>query len=189
MKRREHIGSAIPMKERKMMKKLTALSSVLALLLALSACSGQAGGTPSENVSPGSEAFSQAVSETPTRDIPPSEEPKPSAAPAEETEPPAPSEEPQPSDAVPETSAPTPTPEPAATPEPTSAADLKAIALELSERRAPVDELYAAIGYPISSDYAPGCVEPGSEDGELIYDGFTVYTVRTATEEYVFDVL
>ena len=153
-----------------MMKKLTALSSVLALLLALSACSGQAGGTPSDNVSPGSEAVSQAVSETPTRDIPPSEEVRPS-------------------DAVPETSAPTPTPEPAATPEPTSAADLKAIALELSERRAPVDELYAAIGYPISSDYAPGCVEPGSEDGELIYDGFTVYTVRTATEEYVFDVL
>ena len=76
--------------------------------------------------------------------------------------------------------------EPSETP---STADLISIALELSERRAPVSELYEAIGQPISSDYAPGCVEPGSEDGELIYDGFTVYTVRTSTREYVYDVL
>lgn len=52
-----------------------------------------------------------------------------------------------------------------------------------------VSELYAAIGQPISADYAPGCLEPDSEDGELVYSGFIVYTVRTATREYVYDVL
>lgn len=40
-----------------------------------------------------------------------------------------------------------------------------------------VSELIDAIGEPISSDYAPGCLGPG-EDGELKYDGFTVYTYR-----------
>ena len=159
------------------MKKPTALISALALLLALSACSGQAGGTPSESGSPETEAVSQTVSESPTQEIPPSEGPEPSAAPTEDPASPAPSDEVQPSGDVPETSTPAPTP----------AADLKAIAESLIDH--PVSELYAAIGQPISSDYAPGCIEPGSEDGELIYDGFTVYTVRTATREYVYDVL
>lgn len=181
------------------MKKLTALISTLALLLTLCACSEQAGGTQSDNVSPEPGTASQAVSEQPTRDIQPSEAQGPSADPAEDTGSPEPSEEVQPSDAVPETSAPTPTPAPAATPEPVStpaptptpeptpAGDLKAIAEGLIGH--PVSELYAAIGQPIASDYAPGCVEPNSEDGELIYNGFTVYTVRTATQEYVYDVL
>ena len=40
-----------------------------------------------------------------------------------------------------------------------------------------VEDLYALIGEPISSDYAPSCLGPG-EDGNLYYDGFTVYTYR-----------
>ena len=41
-----------------------------------------------------------------------------------------------------------------------------------------VEDLYAAIGYPDSvEDYVPSCLGPG-EDGELHYDGFTVYTYR-----------
>ena len=79
-----------------------------------------------------------------------------------------------------------------ATPEPSegpSADDLKAIAIELSERRAPVSELYEAIGEPSFSDYGPSCLDDGAEDGELHYDGFVVYTVRTDTREYVYDVL
>lgn len=40
-----------------------------------------------------------------------------------------------------------------------------------------VSELIDAIGEPISSDYAPGCLGSG-EDGELKYDGFSVYTYR-----------
>ena len=73
----------------------------------------------------------------------------------------------------------------------TPAADPKAVAIELSERRAPVSELYAAIGQPIFSDYAPGCLAEGEngEDGELHYDGFIVYTGRSSTqEEFVYDV-
>ena len=40
-----------------------------------------------------------------------------------------------------------------------------------------VDELIAVIGEPNSSDYAPSCLGEG-EDGNLYYDGFTVYTYR-----------
>ena len=51
-----------------------------------------------------------------------------------------------------------------------------------------VSSLIAAIGSPISSSYAPSCLGPG-EDGELIYDGFTVYTYRENGTETVEDVL
>ena len=163
------------------MKKLTALISALALLLSFCACSDQAEGTPSESVSP-SPAASQGpvlTSETP------------SAAPTEKTEPSQPGVEPS---AVPteKTETPEPSVEPSAAPTETgtglSTAEMIAIANELKERHAPVSELYAAIGQPNFSDYAPGCLEPDSEDGELHYDGFVVYTVRTATREYVYDV-
>ena len=43
---------------------------------------------------------------------------------------------------------------------------------------------YAAIGEPVSSDYAPSCLGEG-EDGNLYYDGFTVYTYRDDTGETV----
>ncbi len=51
----------------------------------------------------------------------------------------------------------------------------------------PVSELYAAIGRPISSDYAPSCLIDG-EDGELVYDGFIVYTEKGADYETVYAV-
>ena len=38
---------------------------------------------------------------------------------------------------------------------------------------APLEDLIAAIGEPLSSDYAPSCLGEG-EDGNLYYDGFTV---------------
>ena len=49
---------------------------------------------------------------------------------------------------------------------------------------APVEELIAAIGEPVSSDYAPSCLGDG-EDGNLYYDGFTVYTYRDESGETV----
>ena len=57
-------------------------------------------------------------------------------------------------------------------------AEIKAIAEAFIDRD--VSELYEAIGQPLSTDYAPSCLVPGEagEDGELIYDGFTVYTYR-----------
>lgn len=47
-----------------------------------------------------------------------------------------------------------------------------------------VSELYAAVGQPNSSDYAPSCIGDG-EDGNLYYDGFTVYTYREGGSESV----
>ena len=51
-----------------------------------------------------------------------------------------------------------------------------------------VSSMIAALGSPISSSYAPSCLGPG-EDGELVYDGFTVYTYRENGVETVEDVL
>lgn len=47
-----------------------------------------------------------------------------------------------------------------------------------------VDELFALIGEPESSDYAPSCLGDG-EDGNLYYEYFTVYTYREGDEETV----
>lgn len=51
----------------------------------------------------------------------------------------------------------------------------------------PIEELYAVIGKPQSSDYATSCLGPG-EDGLLEYDGFVVYTYREGDKETVYDV-
>ena len=194
------------------MKKLTAFISALALLLSLCACSSQARGAEGEKILPEPGPAGQDVkgsssqNHEPVNDVP--------TAPVKEAKAPESSEEAQPSSSVPEASAsgsevpatppasdtapvstskPEPAPEPVSAPEPppkpepTPAADPKVTAQNLIGHS--VSELFAAIGKPISSDYAPGCLEPDSEDGELVYSGFTVYTVRTATEEYVFDVL
>ncbi len=47
-----------------------------------------------------------------------------------------------------------------------------------------VEELYALIGQPTSSDYASSCLGAG-EDGNLYYDGFIVYTYREGSSETV----
>lgn len=51
----------------------------------------------------------------------------------------------------------------------------------------PVEELFAAIGEPISADYATSCLGPG-EDGELVYDGFVVYSYKEGDSEVVHSV-
>ncbi len=43
---------------------------------------------------------------------------------------------------------------------------------------ATVEDLYAAIGQPKSSDYAASCLVADGEDGILHYDGFIVSTTR-----------
>ena len=81
--------------------------------------------------------------------------------------------------------------EPAAEPEETEpAAEPEDSLLETAKtfEGADVNELIAAIGEPESSDYAPSCLGEG-EDGNLYYDGFTMYTYRdtdgTETVNYV----
>lgn len=52
-----------------------------------------------------------------------------------------------------------------------------------------VSSLIAAIGEPENSSYASSCLGPG-EDGELYYDGFTVYTYRDPDgTENIYDVM
>lgn len=65
-----------------------------------------------------------------------------------------------------------------------TAADLKTLAESCIEKD--VSELYALIGQPNSSDYAPSCLVQGGEDGMLYYDGFVVYTTREGDVETVY---
>jgi len=82
---------------------------------------------------------------------------------------------------------PTPEPAPEPTPEPAPApAATKEVAMTFIGRS--VSSLIAAIGQPIGSDYAPSCLGSG-EDGELFYNGFTVYTYREGSTETVQDVI
>ena len=50
---------------------------------------------------------------------------------------------------------------------------------------ASVEELYDAIGEPESSQYASSCEQDNADDGMLFYDGFYVWTLRTADGETV----
>lgn len=116
-------------------------------------------------------------------------DPKPAEKPASSEKPPEkpvekPAETEKPAEAPP---APAPAPEekPAETETPT--ADPKTVAQGLVGR--PVSELYAAIGRPISSDYAPSCLVENGEDGELVYDGFIVYTEKGPGYETVYAVM
>lgn len=106
--------------------------------------------------------------EPPTRPEPPA--PKP----PEKTEPPA-----QPAAEEP---APAPQEEPAEPPAPTAADAAAFIGRSVSS-------LYAAIGMPLSASYAPSCLRDTGEDGELVYNGFTVYTYRDGDTETVQDVM
>lgn len=63
------------------------------------------------------------------------------------------------------------------------ATDKKALAQSCVGKN--VSELYALIGQPSSSDYAPSCLVDG-EDGMLYYDGFVVYTTREGDVETVY---
>lgn len=92
-------------------------------------------------------------------------------------EPPAASAAPEP--------APEPIPEPTPQPTPTPAASPRDVAVSYIGRSA--SGLIAAIGQPLARDYAPSCLGSG-EGGELIYNGFTVYTYREGTTETVTDV-
>ena len=66
---------------------------------------------------------------------------------------------------------------------------------EIAERRAralefvgeDAEKLIEALGEPLERNYAPSCLGSG-EDGELVYEGFTVYTYREGDRETVKDV-
>ena len=105
-------------------------------------------------------------------------------APAAETEKPVPTEETA-------QSAPAPVPEETAQPE-EPGADNEQYQIALGLVGKSVEELYAAIGYPETSDYGPSCIgDPGDKDGQLDYEGFSVFTLVKAGsgQETIVDVL
>ena len=72
------------------------------------------------------------------------------------------------------------------TPETTVDAQQDAKALAESCINKSVEDLFALIGEPKESDYAPSCNGgEGAEDGNLYYDGFIVYTLKEGNEETV----
>lgn len=75
-------------------------------------------------------------------------------------------------------------PEPPVTTEPTPEPTVSPKEIAESYMDKSVSGLFAEIGQPTSSDYAPSCLGDG-EDGELFYDGFTVYTYREGDKETV----
>lgn len=83
-----------------------------------------------------------------------------------------------------------PEPQPDSDPEPEPAPEQPAATRETASAYIgrSVSSLIAAIGSPNGSDYAPSCLGDG-EDGELFYDGFTVYTYRVNGTETVQDVV
>ena len=96
-----------------------------------------------------------------------------------------------------ETAEPEPTPEtvtettaPEETPEPEAPAfDEEKYEIALKLIGADVEELYQAIGYPEYQDYGPSCLEPGAEDGQLDYEGFSVFTLVQDQVETITEVL
>lgn len=145
-----------------MNRKVLLLAGTAALAVLLASCAPQGDASPS----PSSPSPSVSAQDT---------QPPAPSGPAEVTTPSQqPSQEPSPgADSSPEPSAPD-----------TEALKDAAVALIGSS----VEELIAAIGEPISTDYAPSCLGSG-EDGELVYDGFSVYTYREGSTETVKDVL
>lgn len=140
------------------------LSGALALTVLLAACGEPQGGvSPSPAVSASDPESTAPVEVEPSSGAPESSDPAQPSAPMY-TEP-----------AV----------EPSA-PESPASGELKELAATFIGES--VDDLIAAIGEPTGSDYAPSCLGSG-EDGELFYDGFSVYTYREGDTETVQDVL
>ncbi len=101
---------------------------------------------------------------------------------------PAPAAETQKPEQTPEVQAAAPEPAETAQPEDIGLDDEKyQIALGLVDEV--VEELYKAIGYPEFQDYGPSCLEPGTEEGQLDYKGFSVFTRIKDGVETITDVL
>lgn len=147
-----------------MYQKMISLILVLFLALALCACGGteSAAATPEPSASPASPALSSA-------------EPDASA-------PPLASE--APADLVPAL------PDAGLHAAEAKPADSKDASARLEQARSfigkDVQDLIAELGEPTERSYAPSCVGSG-EDGELQYEGFTVYTYREGDRETVTD--
>lgn len=165
---------------------------------------------PAETVQPSQEGKAESPSEAPSQEADTAQpaapsaqvstpEPQPTKAPAVRTPAPVKST-PAPTVSTPtplppaEATQPTsdtvlePTPAPVIEPVPTPAPAVSPREVAVSYIGQSVSSLIAAIGQPSGRDYAPSCLGSG-EDGELFYNGFTVYTYREGSVEIVQDVV
>lgn len=113
-------------------------------------------------------------------------------APAEAPAAPAPTE--APAAAAPEAPAPAEeTPAPAEAAEETPAGEetqdpAEIVARILEMQGQPVEDLIDWLGEPESREYSSSCLVEGGQDGQLCYDGFTVYTlVQPDGTETIYD--
>ena len=66
----------------------------------------------------------------------------------------------------------------------------EAVAKILEMKDQPVEDLYDLVGEPNSSEYSSSCLVMGGKDGQLFYDGFTVYTlVQPDGTETIYDAI
>ncbi len=148
------------------MKKLCILMAVL-LLIGLTACGEKPEPTP-EPENPAVTDPMEPEQEPAEEDLPADEEPDAEEPPAED-----PVEEETPAEDPPE--------------DEKEVNPLFEQALSLID--CSVEELYDTVGMPIDYMYADSCLGEG-EDGELYYDGFTVYTYRDLEDnETIYDVM
>ena len=124
-----------------MMKKVSALVLILALLLSLAACGSSAANTVDEDAPVLTAELPGASQKAPAAE--PTEAPEASAAPTEAAEP--------------------------------DTAEIVARVLKMKGQ--PVEDLIEWLGEPISREYSSSCLIEGGQDGQLIYDGFIVYTL------------
>ena len=85
-------------------------------------------------------------------------------------------------------SQPAPTPEASVSPAPEADTPEARRELALSFVNKDAAALIEALGEPLERTYAPSCLGSG-QDGELRYEGFTVYTYREGDRETVKDVI
>lgn len=170
------------------MKKNKIMAAALSgfLLVSAAGCGSGASGnntdgvtTPSaqqtEEQTPADETTEPAVQEAPEKE----ETAKPQESPAPS------SEDKKPSASAPQDKPAESKPAPAPDPEPEQKAPTAADASAFIGKSA--SSMIAAIGGPVSKSYAPSCMGDG-EDGELKYNGFTVYTYKEGDSEKVIDV-
>ena len=171
-----------------MKKMIPIVLAALMLIFIFAACGGKGGSsegtdTPSSTVSPREPLKTDEATDEPQTETEAESEAASETETATETEALTETEKTEETEAEAKTAAPPATE--AATDRPV-VTDLRAAAVECIGL--PVGELYARIGYPRDSLYAPSCMGDG-DDGALYYSGFTVVTysengVETVTDVY-----
>lgn len=80
-------------------------------------------------------------------------------------------------------------PEETAAPAQSETSDTAEIVARVLEMKGqPVEDLIELLGEPLSRDYSSSCLVEGGQDGQLVYDGFTVYTlVQADGTETIYD--